>query len=126
MRRSLNAELRLSYEKYLSAQDKEEVKRKQEEELYCQARLRQINAEREIHENKIAKENELFENAERMIAEQMKRLQSDAISNVAELSVEIDHVTSFKYEIAELHLLCKTMREDIEFLKTEVAALKRG
>jgi hypothetical protein len=111
MRRNLNADLRLSYEKYLTEQDKDTVKRKQEEELYCQARLRQINAEKMIHENKLAKENELFENAERLIAEQMRR------PTVVALGSE-------KYEMSELHALCKTMRSDIELLKAEVAALK--
>ena len=117
MRRCLNADLQLSYEKYLTEQDNDEAKRKQEEELYCQARLRQINAEKMMHENKLAKENELFEKAERLIAE--KCLKTEIISNVAELGSE-------KAGMAELHLLCKTMRDDIELLKTEVAGLKRG
>ena len=110
MRRRLNGDLRLTYETYLLAVDKEEVRRKKDEELFRQARLRQNEAEKQIRQEKLDKENELFERAEKIIAKQYARVEADPLP--------------LKYEIAELRLLCKNMREEIETLKAEVAELR--
>jgi len=109
MRRRLNSDQRLSYEQYLSGYDYEVAKRKKEEELYCQARLRLINAKRVMHEDKIAREIELFENV--TITEQ-----KDINPTVIVAMTDID----------ELKLLYKNMREEIELLKKEIEALKKG
>ena len=138
LRRRLNAEMRLTYETYLLAEDKEEVRRKKDEELYREARTRHLESEKQIQQEKLAKENELFERAERMIAEQTALLAQEAVSTITSTKAEadvldahcLDHLrnrlplTTLKYEMAELHLMCKNMREEIEMLKTQVAELR--
>lgn len=98
MRRQLNDELRQSYEKYAIEVEKEEVRKKQDEELYMKARTLSLT--------------------NKLISEHTEKLDMD----IARGGLSI---TALKIEIAELRLQCKTSREENAVLKTEMAALKR-